>query len=59
LYSSLKVCPTEYRDLVVGTPVGIDRSRILISAVDGLSPLKLHMAFFSVSPGEYGTLTLK
>lgn len=59
MYSSLKVRPTEYRDLVVGTPVGIGRSRILISTVDGLSPLNLFMAFLSVSPGKYGTLTLK
>jgi hypothetical protein len=56
---TLNVWPTEYRDLVVATPVGIGRSRISIAAVDGLSILKLFMTFLSVSPDKYGTLTLK
>lgn len=52
MYSSLNVWPTEYRGLVVGTPVGIGRSGISIWAVDGLSPLKSFMAFLSISPAN-------
>jgi hypothetical protein len=50
--------PSKNRGLVVGTPVGIGRSRISISAVVGLSWLKLLMVFLSVFPGKYGTLTI-